>query len=82
LIPIECGFVRVPRIRVVDKRNQTLITSTDPEQPPATEEEGIPVRIFDFHRDERVDVDDTDEAQEDTPDEVDMGSIGPILVLP
>jgi trafficking protein particle complex subunit 11 len=82
LIPIECGFVRVPRIRVVDKRNSTLIASTDPEQPPATEEEGIPVRIFDLHRDERVEVVDTDGTQEDTPGEVGMGSIGPVLVLP
>ena len=82
LIPVECGFVRVPRIRVVDKRNSAFTTSTDPEQPSATEEEGIPVRIFDLRRDERIEVADTDEAQGDTPEGVDTSSIGPVLVLP
>jgi len=56
---------------------------TDPEQPSATEEEeGIPVRIFDLRRDERIEVADTDEAQEDTPEGVDTSGIGPVLVLP
>ena len=65
----------------MDKRNLALIPSTDPEQPPPTEEEGIPVRIFDLRRDERVDIVDTDEAQ-NPPKGVDLGSIGPVLVLP
>jgi len=82
LIPIECGFVRVPKIRVVDKRNSGLIAPSDTEQPPATEEEGISVRVFDLRRDERVEVVDTDETLEDTPSGVDTGSIGPVLVLP
>lgn len=81
LIPIECGFVRVPRIRV-DKRNPGPPAPTDDEQAPATEDEGIPVRVFDLRREERVEVVDTDEASEDDPEGVDTGSIGPVLVLP
>lgn len=66
----------------MDKRNLAFMTSTDPEQPPATEDEGIPVRIFDLRRDERIEVADTDESQEDTPEGVDTSGIGPVLVLP
>ncbi|KAI9511510.1 Gryzun, putative trafficking through golgi-domain-containing protein [Russula earlei] len=54
LIPIECGFVRVPRIRVTDKRKARLTSPPGAEQPPATEEEGVSVRVFDLRRDERV----------------------------
>ena len=82
LIPIECGFVQVPRIRV-KKQNSGPPTPTDPaEQAPATEDEGTPVRVFDLRREERVEVVDTDEAPEDDPAGVDTGSIGPVLVLP
>lgn len=72
----------MPKIRVVDKRNSGLIAPSDTEQPPATEEEGISVRVFDLRRDERVEVVDTDEALEDARSSVDTGSIGPVLVLP
>ena len=84
LIPIECGFVRIPRIRVMDKRKAGLISPNSAEEPPATEEEGIPVRIIDLRRDERVEVADVDENSDDASDGVDSGSgnIGPVLVLP
>ena len=82
LIPIECGFVRVPRIRV-NKRISGPPAPIDAEQAPATEDEGTPVRVFDLRREERVEVvDSTDEASGDNRDGVDMGSIGPVLVLP
>ena len=85
LIPMECGFIRVPKIQVVDKRKAGLIASPANDESPATEEEGTPVRVFDLRREERVDsevVDDTDETPEGNPDGVNMGSIGPVLVLP
>lgn len=66
----------------MDKRNSAFVTSTDPEQSSATEEEGIPVRIFDLRRDERIEVADADGAQEDKPEGVDTSGIGPVLVLP
>jgi hypothetical protein len=84
LIPMGCGFVEVPKILVVDQRKAGLLAPSATEsQPPEAEEEGIPVRVFDLRRDERVEVVDTDEAVEDKPDGgANMGSIGPILVLP
>jgi hypothetical protein len=82
LIPMECGFIRVPKIQVVDKRNTGLIASSANDDPPVMEEEGTPVRVFDLRREERVEVVDTDETPEGTPDGVNMGSIGPVLVLP
>lgn len=81
LIPMGCGFVQVPKIHVVDKRKAGLIAPSATEEPAAAEEEGTPVRIFDLRRDERVEVADTDESLEDTPDGVNTGSIGPVLVL-
>jgi hypothetical protein len=71
----------VPRIRV-DKQVLRPPASTDDEQAPATEEEGIPVRVFDLRREERVEVVDADEAPEDDLEVVDTRSIGPVLVLP
>jgi hypothetical protein len=59
-----------------------LVPPPATEQPPATEENGIPVRVFDLRRDERVEVVDTDETTEGTADGTSMGSIGPVLVLP
>jgi hypothetical protein len=82
LIPIECGFVQVPKIRVMDKRMAGLTAPSATEQPPATEEKGIPVQVFDLRRDERVEVVDTDESTEGTSDGNDVASIGPVLVLP
>jgi hypothetical protein len=82
LIPMGCGFVQVPKIHVVDKRKAGLVPPPATEQPPATEEDGTPVRVFDLRRDKRVEVVDADETTEDTPDGKSMGSIGPVLVLP
>jgi hypothetical protein len=79
LVPIECGFVRVPKIRVVDKRKAGPTSPTE-QQPPVIEDEGIPVRVVDLRRYERAEVGDA--AAEETSDVVDGESIGPILVLP
>lgn len=83
LIPMECGFVRVPKIQVVDKRKAGLIASpANDESPAPPEEEGTPVRVFDLRREERVEVVETDETSEGTPGGANVGSIGPVLVLP
>jgi len=82
LIPMECGFVRVPKIQIIDKRKAGLTAPSATDELPATEEEGTPVRVFDLRREERVEVVDTDESPEGNPDGVNMGSIGPLLVLP
>jgi trafficking protein particle complex subunit 11 len=81
LIPMECGFVRVPKIQVVDKRKAGLTPSSADDEPPATEEEGTPVRVFDLRREERIEVVDSDETTGDAPPGVNAGSIGPVLVL-
>jgi len=81
LIPMECGFIRVPKIQVVDKRKAGPIVSPANDEPPPTEE-GTPVRVFDLRREERVEIVDNDETPEGTPDGVNTGSIGPVLVLP
>ena len=80
LIPIECGFVRVPRIRV-NKQNSGPPALTDAEHATAAEDEGTPVQVFDLRREERVEVVDIDETTEDDPGVV-TGGIGPVLVLP
>ena len=82
LIPMECGFVRVPKIQVVDKRKAGLLAPPTDNDLPATEEEGTSVRVFDLRRGEKVEVVESDETPEGTPDVVNMGSIGPVLVLP
>ncbi len=82
LIPMECGFVRVPKIQVIDKRKAGLVALSSADQPQEVEEEGTPVRVFDLRREERVEVVDTDETPEDNINGVNKGSIGPVLVLP
>jgi trafficking protein particle complex subunit 11 len=87
LIPMGCGFVQVPKIHVVDRRKAGLVPPSATEQPPAaTEEDGTPVRVFDLRRDKRIEEVDTDETTEGAPDggvkPVNVGSIGPVLVLP
>ncbi|KAI9441462.1 Foie gras liver health family 1-domain-containing protein [Lactarius indigo] len=81
LVPIECGFVRIPKIRVTDKRNAGSASPT--EQPPGIEDEGVPVPVIALRRSEKVAIEVVDgAAPEDTPGTIDNGGIGPILVLP
>ncbi|KAH9072843.1 Gryzun, putative trafficking through golgi-domain-containing protein [Lactarius deliciosus] len=81
LVPIECGFVRVPKIRVTDKRKAGSASPT--EQPPVIEDEGVPVPVIALRRSEKVVVEVVDgAAAEDALGTIDTGGIGPILVLP
>ncbi|KAN0130166.1 Gryzun, putative trafficking through Golgi domain containing protein [Lactarius tabidus] len=81
LVPIECGFVRIPKIRVTDKRKTGSTSPTD--QPPVTEDEGVPVPVVAPRRSEKVVVEAVDgAAPEGAPSVINTGGIGPILVLP
>ncbi|KAF8271123.1 Foie gras liver health family 1-domain-containing protein [Lactarius quietus] len=80
LVPIECGFVRIPKLRVIDKR-KTVPTSPTEQPPPPPEDEGMPVPIVSARRSGKVVVEAVDGASpEGAP--VITGDIGPILVLP
>jgi trafficking protein particle complex subunit 11 len=81
LVPIECGFVRVPKIRVVDRRKAGPISPTE-EEPLAVEDEGVPVRVVDLRRHERIEAADVTVEEGTTSTVGDGGNIGPILVLP
>ncbi|KAI0261262.1 Gryzun, putative trafficking through golgi-domain-containing protein [Gloeopeniophorella convolvens] len=76
LVPMECGFVQLPKIRVTDKRRGGPTSPTEP--PPVMEDEGTPVRVVDRRRDEKLEA--ADDAAEGTP--AGAGVIGPVLVLP
>lgn len=90
-IPIECGFVRIPRLHVTDKR-QSEPVSVDMLKPVEQEEVGRPVKILDTRREWR----DKDGRQggvvasseleeiigEKVPNSGTTSGIGPILVLP
>ncbi|KAI0061971.1 hypothetical protein BV25DRAFT_1805032 [Artomyces pyxidatus] len=85
LIPVVCGFVRVPRIKVVDRRRSAAPPPDG--SPPVAEDEGVEVRVIDVRRDERRPVVVKNgglvEEGDDPSLEVEVaGKIGPILVLP
>ncbi|KAJ7030012.1 Gryzun, putative trafficking through golgi-domain-containing protein [Mycena alexandri] len=80
LIPIDCGYVKVPRIKIVDKRR--AIVSAQAREPNAeVETEGDVVKIIDVRLDRarerkiagRVSVESIDDAD---------GRLGTVLVLP
>ncbi|KAA1470414.1 hypothetical protein DENSPDRAFT_849542 [Dentipellis sp. KUC8613] len=76
LIPVECGWARVPKIRVVDRRR----TAPDAVEGKPSEE-GVEMRIVDVRREGR------DEKGEDVgagagAEGEERSVIGPILVLP
>lgn len=90
-IPVECGFVRIPKILITDKRALEPV-SEDAPKPVGQDEIGRAVRILDTRREWR-DMDGreggygaTTELEEilggKVPDDGGMSDIGPILVLP
>jgi len=77
LIPVECGHVKVPRIRVIDKRKVTA----------DSEDDGVPVKIVDTRIEQRPSVPITSahdgvETQETVSQPVEESKIASILVLP
>lgn len=76
LIPIECGYVKVPRIKIVDKRRALASAQGLRESNAEVETEGEVVKVIDVRRDRtrkvvgRVSVESVEEE------------VGSILVLP
>ncbi|KAJ7647712.1 Gryzun, putative trafficking through golgi-domain-containing protein [Roridomyces roridus] len=78
LIPVDCGYIKVPRVKIVDKRRAISNAQGQREPNADVETEGDVVRIIDVRQgyskgrrtEDRVSVESLD------------GGIGPILVLP
>lgn len=87
MVPLECGYVRVPRIRVIDRRSNKPVGVT-----PAPEEEGVLVRIVDLRRDGRGlhggEEKDVTRIEDEVAQATSAGTgtysdaIGPVLVMP
>jgi trafficking protein particle complex subunit 11 len=81
LIPLECGYVRIPRIRVFDRRKvkQNAIPGDIPNPDTSV---GEPVKVVDLRRDRRHRVSIQGEEGEDTIDHDPGTEFGTVLVLP
>ena len=76
LIPVECGFVKVPKIRVIDRRKAIHVPGQEPTAPSheqGSDDEGDIVKLVDVRWDSR---------SEDGEEVRAAGDIGSILVLP
>jgi hypothetical protein len=84
LIPLECGYQPIPRIKVLDRRKAIPATSSTDGAPQAEGLVGELVKIIDLRRDQRRIVQvETEGEGGDTTDIVDSGTtFGSILVLP
>jgi hypothetical protein len=81
IIPLECGYVRIPRIKVMDRRRAIPTSQIPGENVPAPEgSTGDPVKVIDLRHDAWVD---SESGKDDSPAEYE-GHEGPgtILVLP
>ncbi|KAJ2918543.1 hypothetical protein MD484_g1826, partial [Candolleomyces efflorescens] len=83
LIPLECGYQPIPRIKVLDRRKAIPVAPSDG-APQAEGLVGEPVKVVDLRRDQRRVVQaETEGEGGDTTDTIDSGTIfGSILVLP
>lgn len=87
LIPLECGYLDIPKIRILDKR-RTVPAPPAGEEVPQDGNAGEPVRVIDLRRDQRrkeiVNVETGVEEGEETETRIlDSGTnIGSIFVLP
>lgn len=76
LIPVECGFVKVPKVRVVDRRKAIVPPGQEPPVPPpemGSDAEGDIVEVVDVRWECRT------EGGEEART---AGDIGSVLVLP
>ncbi|KAF9268549.1 hypothetical protein L218DRAFT_852654 [Marasmius fiardii PR-910] len=84
LVPVECGYVQLPKIRVVDRRK--AIASAQGLGGPGTdvELEGVPVKIVDVRTEQKVlSIITTGEAAEGNDEKfVNLSKIADVLVLP
>lgn len=81
LIPLECGYARIPRIRVFDRRKakQNAVPSEVPNPDTSI---GEPVKVVDLRRDRRHRVSIQGEEGDDTIDHDPGTEFGIVLVLP
>lgn len=76
LIPVECGFVKVPKIKVIDRRKAIVAPGQEPHVPPpepGSEGEGDAVKLVDVRWDGRPESGEEARA---------AGDIGSILIVP
>jgi hypothetical protein len=76
LIPVECGFVKVPKIKVIDRRKAIVPPGHEPPIPPpepGSDAEGDIVKLVDVRWDGRSESGEEARA---------AGDIGSILVVP
>jgi len=76
LIPVECGFVKVPKLKVIDRRKAIALPGQDPIIPPpepGSDGEGDIVKLVDVRWDGRSEG--GNEART-------VGDIGSVLVVP
>jgi len=78
IIPLECGYVRLPRIKVIDRRKAIPASQIPGEMVPAPEgSTGDPVKVIDLRHDAWVDGEDDPHAEYEGQE-----GRGTILVLP
>lgn len=75
LIPVECGFVKVPKIKVLDRRKAIVLPGQEPPVPlePGSDAEGDIVKLVDVRWDRRPEGGEEARA---------AGNIGSVLILP
>jgi len=76
LIPVECGFVKVPRIKVIDRRKAIIPPGQEPPIPapePGSDAEGDIVKLVDVRWDGRSESGEEARA---------VGDVGNVLIVP
>ena len=76
LVPVECGFVKVPKIKVIDRRKAIVPPGQEPPIPPpepGSDVEGDIVKLVDVRWDGRPES--GEEGRE-------IGDIGSVLIVP
>lgn len=77
LIPIECGYIKIPKIKVVDRRKPTATGS-----PNEVETEGEIVRIVNVSLDRRLAQAEGPNASQEVKGAEEPMSLATVLVLP
>jgi len=72
LVPVECGFVGVPKIKVIDRRKAITPPGQEPPEP-GSDAEGDVVKLVDIRWDGRPES--GEEARE-------VGDVGSVLIVP
>jgi trafficking protein particle complex subunit 11 len=84
LIPVECGYVKIPRIKVTNRRKSTANAG---DAGAGAESDGVPVKIVDTRIEQRpslpiTSVQDGQETEQEKAQSIEESRIASILVLP